>query len=180
MILSYVMWAIAALATALAIYTAVSAYLDIRSTANKLLAIADRDFTHSLHSMLETPKDLPDEVLAMIRMMSLTAFKPGTERMLVRGIRMAGGAANGDGNGRDKLGEAVRSMRPELRKLFHEAVSAWLNIMTHKSTIGGIRIIYAMSKVEAATGKLSHGTPKVALPAMRTMITDPGLGASAC
>lgn len=164
--IEYILAGIAAIVSAVAIYRLISVYLEVRSTSNRLLAVAQKQFAHSVERILKTEEELPPVILALIRMMGETAFMPGAERILIKEISKSAGSRRDSG-----MVAAMDGLRPELRQLFGEATTAWLNIMTHKSTLGGFRISLAMSKVEAAAGKIPVIPAKTALPAMREMAT---------
>lgn len=160
----YIIAAILAAVTAVAFYRFLTAFLAFHRVQNQLLDIAEAEFREHVETLLKRPEELPREVLDLVGIMSDVAFRYGSERDLLRAIQ-------GKSAPRQQPSDvsAIRSLTPEAREAFYRAATAWLNIMTNKSTLGGVRIAYALSKAEVAAGKLID-PPKAALPAVREMV----------
>jgi len=145
-------------------YRLLSIYLDIRTAADRRLKAAVEQFHSSVASMLKTPKDVPDEILQAIDMLSKTAFAPGSERHLARIIR---NGKQPSPRSRDMMRD-LAGMRPEMQDLFALAAVSWITIMTHKSVVGGIRVASTLER--AGTGRISRDAADTAIPAVGKMV----------
>lgn len=143
--------------------------IQMRHVSNRFLAAADEEFFSAANKMLKTPDDIPESVLDLIQMMSVTGFSRGSEKSFLRALQET---RKDHGETDQALVRDLAGMRPQLRELLATAVAAWFNIMTHKSSR-----YHRLIAVEASRSKLD-GTRRpmsdaeVGIPVAAHMLPD--------
>lgn len=151
--------------------SAIVVYTRVKIVTTGLLSVASGEFKGAVDRLLETPRDLPDEVLYAIRVMGDTAFAsraPWAVKRLLTADRK-----NNKQRADEGISAAVKDMRPELQALFETAVHSWMTIMCNRNILAGLMILLEMRKLQVSKGRISH---EVEAETMRVL---PGLYSAA-
>lgn len=141
--------------------------IEKRRVLNSLLALGSEQFFTATDKIMKTPDDVPDPVLDLLMFMARSAFGDGSEKAFLRALRRSRAEPP---NPSDELFASVAVMRKELQVLLGDAVAAWFNIMTHKSSKYHDLIALEALRTRVSTPR-SKSDAEVALPVAHAMET---------
>ena len=133
-------------------------YLKLRSVSNGLLALASKEFHDRVASLLETPQDLPDDVLRYVDLMISTAEANGGSWKVYQAFRshrlsretLAASKMVSD----TELSNQINQLRPELRELLHGATVMWVNWLINRNVFIGYLIAFELRKIALGGGSV--------------------------
>lgn len=120
-------------------------YISARKRENERLKNAVKVFHEATDSMTKTSEELPDRVLRMLVTMNGSMFSKGSNWGLLVALRKDIRTPMSLGQD-SNMESVVKSMRPELQKLFVRATLAWLTAVAGRNMLAG-RLIRAQLRL---------------------------------